>query len=454
MTQASPATITATKTTAGRVLLPWQEAWRRDQSDLKIWEKSRRIGATYTEANDAVMTRLTGRKLDYWFSSADESAAYEFADYCRFWMDTAGGVKREVLREEIEDDTRRTGNAYVVMMPSGQRIVAMTSNPRRFRSKGGDIGLDEFAYHDQPQEMYRAAEPCTMWGGRLRILSTHNGELSEFNRLVQMGKRVAGGEGRPDDIPFAVHRITLLEAVEQGLVERINATQGTTFSREEFIKRRRQSCRSEDHWLQEYMAIPSIDTSAWLTFALLEACESDQAGRWDLVGTGPLYIGMDIGETQDRTVIWTLELVGDTYWTREVVTYTTEPLRVKMDALMLRLQNPRVVRACIDGTGVGAQIGQEAARTGKAESIKFSLPIKDALASPLRKHFEDRTIRTPADSRIRQALHAVRMIATAGGTPRFDAQRSADGHADEFWALALARYAATTARCDARAWVA
>jgi len=435
--------LTLPKTTSGRVLLPWQEAWRRDDSPRKLWEKSRRVGATYAEANDVVYPRLADRVAwDYWFSSADESAAWEFADYCRFWQETAGKVAARVDREEIEDEkARRVATAFVVRFPNGSKVTAMTSNPRRFRSKGGDVGLDEFAYHDDPAGMYEAAEPCTMWGGRLRILSTHNGEDSEFNRFVQMGRRVAAGQAKSDDIPFSVHRITLPEAVAQGLVERINETRGTRWTREAFLADRRKSCRSLDHWNQEYLAIPAVDSTAWLPYDMLEACSDVLAGQPSLAAEGQRYIGMDVGETEDRTVIWTVERVGDVLWTREVLVLTAEPLRVKQEALLLRLKHPRVVRACIDATGVGAQIAQEAAAGGKGEAIKFTLAVKDELASPLRGLFEDRRVRIPDEAEVREDLHSVRMEKTAAGHPRFDAVRSASGHADRFWALALAVHA-------------
>jgi len=449
------AILTRRKTKAGRILLPYQEAWRRDESPTKLWEKARRIGATYAEANDVVFSRLRGRrKVDYWFSSADESAAYEFADYCRFWLRTADQVA-EIVSEQIEDLAARTfGTAYVVRFPGGQRMTAMSSNPRRFRSKGGDIGLDEYAYHDEPEAMYEAAEPCTTWGGWLRILSTHNGEGTEFYKFVEMGRRHAAGCPRHGDIPFSIHRVTLPEAVDQGLVELINRTRGTSYTREAFLAERRSRCRSEDHWRQEYLAIASIDSTAWLTNSLIEGCEADAAGNPALFGDGQRYIGMDVGESEDRTVIWTLERVGDVLWTREVLVFTDEPLRVKQDALLARIRNPLVVRACVDATGVGAQIAQEAAMTGKAEGIKFTIPVKDQLASPLRGLFEDKKLRIAPSAEIREDLHSIRMMKTAAGHPRFDAERSEAGHADRFWALALACHAASAAGNQGYLWVA
>ena len=446
--------LTRSKSKRGRVLLPYQEAWRRDGSGLKLWEKSRRIGATYAEANDVVMTRLTGeRPLNYWFSSADESAAYEFADYCAFWMKTADAVA-DRFTEDVEDPkSKKPRAAFVVRFPSGVRMTAMSSSPTRFRSKGGDVGLDEFAYHDQPGKMYDAAEPCTTWGGRLRVLSTHNGEESEFNRFCEMARRRARGEARENDMPWSLHRVTLPDAVSQGLVERINLVAGTRYTAESFLKERRSRCRNEDMWNQEYLAIPGIDSTTWLPYDLLEACDDEAAGRPDLAGDGQRYVGMDVGETRDLTVIWTLERSGDVLWTREVVVLTGETLKTKQDALLSRLRHPKVVRACVDATGIGAQIAQEAKRAGKGEAVKFTLPVKDELASPLRGLFEDRRIRIPPGAEIREDLHSVRMTRTSAGNPRFDAARTDAGHADRFWALALAVHAAGSLGPEARIWI-
>ena len=430
--------------TPGGVLLPWQQAWRRDESRLKLWEKCRRIGATWTEANDAVMSRLAGRREDYWFSSADESAAYEFGEYCRFWLQSAKAVA-DHFTEQVEDPrSGRAATAFCVRLPNGARITAVSSNPRRFRSKGGDVTLDEFAYHDDPGAMYDAAQPCILWGGRLRILSTHNGDASQFHRFVEMGRRRHSGQSRPGDIPFRLHRITIEEAVAQGLVEKINESRNVDLTRQQFLADCRAGCRNADQWAQEYLAIPSMDQSAWLAYDLIEACESEQAGDPALAGEGLRYVGMDVGENRDRTVIWTLEQVGDVLWTREVLVLTDEPLRIKGEALLSRLRHPRVVRACVDATGLGAQIAQDAVATGKGEAVKFSLPVKDALFSPLRGLFEDRRVRVPADRRVREDLHSLRMVRTSGGSPRFDAARSEAGHADLCTALALACSAART----------
>jgi phage FluMu gp28-like protein len=442
----NPKPVTKRKTAKGSILLPYQVAWRQDQSDFKIWPKSRRIGATYAESNDATMLRLANRrKSDYWFTSADESAAYEYMEYCRYWVAKAQAVADHYEQDIPDPKTGKTSKAFTLRFPNNSRITAMTSSPRRFRSKGGDVCMDEFDYHDEPEAMYDAAASTATWGDWLRILSTHNGEGTLFHRFCQMADRKAAGQAKPGDVPFSLHRVTIVDAVRDGLVAKINSVKGTHFTDQQFLDRCRNMCRNEDQWNQEYMAIPSTNTTAWLPYDMIQACEDDAAGNGQWTG-GPRYYGMDVGEISDPTIIIGLEQVGDVLWVREAVEFGDEPLKTKEDALLSRIRHGKARRGCVDGTGLGTQIGQAAERTGKGESVKFSLGVKDELASPVRGYFEDRRVRVPAERRVREDLHSVRMTRTAAGHPRFDAERSAAGHADWFWALALALHAAGSRR--------
>jgi phage FluMu gp28-like protein len=53
-------------------------------------------------------------------------------------------------------------------------------------------------------------------------------------------------------------------------------------------------------------------------------------------------------------------------------------------------------------------------------------------------------MRIPYDPAIRGDLRSVTKQTTAAGNIRFTAERSADGHADRFWALALGVHAAAS----------
>ena len=69
----------------------------------------------------------------------------------------------------------------------------------------------------------------------------------------------------------------------------------------------------------------------------------------------------------------------------------------------------------------------------------FTNKSKEEMAFNLRTNFEDKSVFIPTDHDIREDLHSIRRVATKAGNIRFDAETAeVNGHADRFWALALA----------------
>jgi phage FluMu gp28-like protein len=77
------------------------------------------------------------------------------------------------------------------------------------------------------------------------------------------------------------------------------------------------------------------------------------------------------------------------------------------------------------------------------EGVLFSVTRKLDMATALKERMEDRRLRLPVgNSHLRQDLHSVQRIAGPTGAPRLIAERSDNGHADRFWAIALGTAAA------------
>ena len=77
----------------------------------------------------------------------------------------------------------------------------------------------------------------------------------------------------------------------------------------------------------------------------------------------------------------------------------------------------------------------------RVEGVNFTGQVKEALAYPLKGAMEDRMVRIPDDPMIRADLRKVQKTTTAAGNIRFVAEADSAGHADRFWALALALHA-------------
>ncbi len=158
-----------------------------------------------------------------------------------------------------------------------------------------------------------------------------------------------------------------------------------------------------------------------------------------------LCIGVDVGREHDLTVIWVVERVEDVCFTRRVVCLEKATFAQQEETLYGMAALPNLKRCCVDQTGIGRQFAERAAeRFGryKVEGITFTSGVKEDLAYSTRAAFEKKSVRIPGDNFIRADLRSLRKEATASGNIRFSGERTKNGHADRFWALALALHAA------------
>lgn len=415
--------------------LPYQKAWLADNSRLKIWEKSRRIGATYVQSYEDVRDASRQQNpLDVWFSSADESAAKEYILYCAQWAEVLNVAAQDL--GEVVIDKKNDIKALAIEFATGKRIHGLSSNPKAFRSKGGKLILDEFAFHADPEALWKAAGPIITWGFPARVLSTYNGKGNRYARMVADAKK--GNK-------WSLHTVTIEDAVAQGLVDKILGRKATEADIADFLAECLDIAGDEETYLQEYMCQPVDEATAWLTWELITGCEHPDAGAPGLYAGGPAYVGMDIGRRRDLTVIWVIEMVGDIAWTREVISLKRQRFSVQLESLAGVFKRYRVVRACLDQGGMGEKLvedAQDAHGDYAVEGVLFTGPVKQDLATTGKQKFEDRLVRIPPSRAIRDSHHAVRKLTTSAGNPRFDADRSEAGHADEFWAHMLALHAA------------
>ena len=117
--------------------LPYQSRWIADESPVKLYEKSRRIGVTYATSFRCVLKCLAkpqGTSFTQWVSSRDTLTAKEFVtDYVAKWAREANAVARELAAKaegavgldgrnvEVVDEERGI-TAFVVRFRNGARI--------------------------------------------------------------------------------------------------------------------------------------------------------------------------------------------------------------------------------------------------------------------------------------------------------------------------------------------
>lgn len=423
-------------------LLSYQGKWVRDNSRLKLGEKARQVGWSWATAYAANQrTAVDTARFDQWVSSRDEMQARLFIEDCKMWASVMELAARDFGEQVIDAEKN---SAHVLQFANGKRINSMSSNPDAQAGKRGSRILDEFALHPDPRKLWTIAYPGITWGGSMEVFSTHRGSRNYFNLLI----REIRENGNPKKI--SLHTVTLQNALEQGFLYKLQQALPQDDERQamdeaayfDFIK---AGCADEESFLQEYMCIPGDDDAAFLEFDLIAGVEYAREADWQRTEGGQLYVGVDIGRKKDLTVIWVLERLGEVLYTRHVE--ALYKMRKSEQEKVIWPWIEKSVRTDLDYTGLGIGWGDDAQdKYGeqKVECVTLTANVKEALAYPVRSRMEARTLRIPYSPQIRADLRLVQKQTTAAGNVRFTAERTPDGHADHFWALALAIEAANT----------
>ena len=433
-----------------RDLLPYQKRWVEDPVALKVIEKSRRIGISWAEAYAAVIHAAAGRGNVYYQSYSQEMTR-TFIDDCAEW---AGYLQQGAAAagEALLDDGANAVQAFRVHLASGKDIYAMPASPRIFRSKGkpGDVAvIDEAAFLDDLEETLKAALAFATWGGYCRVISTHNGEGSAFASLLRDIR-----DGVRDG---SAHRVTFADAVADGLYQRICSVSGQHWSPEaeaRWIAGIRQTFQR--HAGEELDCVPAAGSGAWLPWGTIRDCEDDLAGDPTAFTGGHTWIGIDVARRRDLWVACVIEQVGDVFWLRDLRAKRNIPFSQQRDIVRQLVSAYRPLRVAVDQTGMGEAVVEQLADdhgSMTVEGVLMTGPARLDVATALREVVEDKRLRIPDDDALRADLHAIRAEVGPTGAARLVAERSTtDGHADRFWALALAVAAARSTTGPFEAW--
>jgi len=402
------------------ILLPYQRTWVDDRSRFKIGMWARQTGKSFGNACEIVEDCQVVPNSLWVVLSVGERQALEWMQKGRQWTEAYDMAIKSY--DEFRDHPEALINSAEIRYANGSRIVAIPANPATARGYSANLFLDEFAFHEKPDEIWKAIYPSISnplrGEKKLRIVSTPNGRGNKFYDLWTKNES------------YSKHKLTIYDAVAQGL----------PLDPEEL----KAAIDDPDAWAQEYLCEFIDNTSILLPYELISTCENEQALE---DGFGPKtegstrWCGIDIGRRHDLTVCWTVDRIGDVCWTREVLVLSRMPFAEQMQALETRIAT--CDGAAVDATGIGAMMAEELARkfgTYRVEECQFTASFKTEIMTNLRRIFEDKGVRIPVSRAVREDLHSLQKITTASGAIRFAAPSSDDGHADRSTALALALY--------------
>ena len=460
------------------VLLPCQQRWLADKTQVKLVEKSRRIGLSWAEACDSVLCAAAANGQDVWYIGYVKDMAIEFILDCAQWAEHFNSVADAIeVSEELwsEGDERKSVFVFSIKFASGHRISALSSKPRNLRGKQGRVILDEAAFHEAQGEILKAAMALLIWGGDLRIISTHDGDDNPFNTLI---KDVRAGR-----LPYSVHRITFNDALAEGLYERVCLRTGEAWSQPgQDAWEAKIRANYGDDAEEELDCVPKSGSGAFLTRELVERCmvaglpvirdqrppeftwktehvRSGEIADWCKDNLSPLltalplnevsFVGGDFARTGDLTALMPLlQRQNLTRYAPFVIELRGMPFAQQQQILWYLIDHlPRFAGAALDSRGLGMQIAESTAqRYGGPEiilMIQATQPWYLENLPPYKAAFEDRLIELPMDADI-LADHRVPRVFK--GIPQIPDLRTVDAqkkkrHGDTFIAGALAWHA-------------
>lgn len=444
-----------------------------DKYDVTFVEKSRRTGATWGAAADSVVRSGSPRSnggMDTLYVGTSYDMAKEFIDAVAMWARLFNRICK-AAEETLFDDGSETGiKALRIDFASGFSVVALSSKPRSLRGRQGFVILDEAAFADDLEGLLKAALALLMWGGKVLVISTHNGDANPFNLIIR--------DIRAGRLNYGLVRFDLDDALKDGLYERIamiNAARHGEWTPEKEADWREKLIRDyRDAADEELYCIPSQGSGVFLPGPLIEARMIEgpvlrlalpqsffnlpehrkvaEVDAWIADHIAPVLastidpllqsaLGMDVGRYRDLSILAPLQILR--------TLKRINPFIVEMDGVPFAQQRqvaqalwrrlPRRLGFRVDATGIGAGIAEDLQVSDGAEPIRITTEWYRLELPPFKAAFEDDMILITRDADILADLRALKMVKGLPVLPalRTTAVTGGTRHGDAAIALAL-----------------
>lgn len=399
---------------------------------VTLYEKSRRIGITWSLGAIAVLEAAKSKSeggMNVFYMGYNLEMAREFIGVCADWAKSFSQAAAEVEEILLEEDKDTSIKAFRIKFDSGFEIIALPSNPRSLRGMQGLVIIDEAAFHDDLKEVLKAAFALLMWGGKVIVVSTHNGDTNYFNELIN---DVRAGRKK-----YHLLRTEIDDGLKDGLYVRICEVLGKKWTPEAEAEWRDELLDFYgDAADEELQCIPSQGSGVYLPGALVEARMDGSIPiiRWEqptsygemsdhlrqadcldfcerellpiLENLDPNLkhcFGEDFGRSGDLTVMWPIA-IGQDLVRRQVLHLELRniPFQQQEQILYYILDRlPRFMAAAFDARGNGHYLAERAMQrygAGRIEQVMLSVPWYRENMPKYKAAFEDGDITLTKDA--------------------------------------------------------
>ncbi len=453
----------------------WQDDFIKNRNRFISLLKSRQTGFSFIVSIKGLVKALDPARTKYTkqFVSYNEDDAQEKIRYAReFYESIPDRYKKKLVHStatmlEFEDIGGKTTS----------RLISLPCRPPR--GKNGDVCLDEFAIYlpRLSKEIYTAASFCTLRRGCIEVGSTPLGTIGKFYEICTdrekypnfdryfipwwyakvMCKDVKSAVTLAKDMPTEERVMTfgtdrLINLYTNSTLEDFQQECECTFidSASSYISleliyantpgRREEDIPTNIEKDEEYFeAKRNVEIKAFK-----DPDELILNYRPELHGT-PLFLGMDVGRYSDKTAYYIIGKAKDKKRSVLKLELRNASYDTQKDIFRKFMKNLPIFRSCIDNTGIGNNLAEDMHKEfgERVEPYTLTLQSKEILAMEVKTGLERNEFELENDRDFHSQIHSIKRTPTAGGSFRYDAERNEKGHADSFWAWALANHAAT-----------
>lgn len=457
----------------------WQDAYIRSMARFIAVVKSRRVGWSFISAMKGLVKAMDPDRVGYTkqFVSYNEEDALEKISYAKQFYDSIPDcdAKKRIITDNKSMLCFQDKNGI-----TQSRLISIPCRPPR--GKGGDISLDEFAIYNAKMQklVYDAALPVISRGGTIEMGSSPLGKIGKFYDILT-DKDTYDYERY--NIPWWFCRDLCIDvptavkiAPDLSTEERVE-TFGTKIIKQIFQNNDYETFRQEYECdfidsSESYIPLDLIFANtpgkreSDIDLSLCEKMEDEEYWEYNrnidfqaykdldtaILNYKPeahgetLFLGFDVGRTHDATAIFLIGRMPDGK-KRDFarIELRNTDFETQENIILKAYKELPVYRGRMDMTGIGRPVYEKLhSKLGdRLEGVVFTPEEKEIMAIDVKRGLEQREFLLSNDKEFHRQIHSIKRTSNGGKYFRYDAERNEKGHADSFWAWALANSAVT-----------